>query len=86
VQKLLMVAPLVPAVLDTMDWDKWANESGRISGVDPKLFIPEDQRQAIREARAQAQQQAAMAQMLKDGSQAVKNAGGIEKVRELVGA
>jgi hypothetical protein len=86
VQKLLMVAPLVPAVLDTMDWDKWANESGRISGVDPKLFIPDEQRQAIREARAQAQQQAAMAQMLKDGSQAVKNAGGIEKVRELVGA
>ena len=86
VQKVLAVAPAVPDILDNFNFDFYATEGARLIGCDPKLLRTPEERDQIRQARAQAQQQAAMAQMLKDGSQAVKNAGGVDKVRELVGA
>lgn len=86
VQKLAAIAPLVPAVLDTWDWDKWAMESARIAGCDPKMIRDLDSIMADRQARAQAQQAQMMASMLKEGASAVKDAGGIDKVRELIGA
>jgi hypothetical protein len=86
VQKVLAVAPAVPDIVDVINWDFYATEGARLMGCDPKLLRTPEERDQMRQARAQAQQQAAMAQMLKDGSQAVKNAGGIDKMRELVGA
>lgn len=86
VQKVLAVAPAVPDILDNFNFDFYATEGARLMGCDPKLLRTPEERDQLRQARAQAQQQAAMAQMLKDGSQAVKNAGGMDKVRELVGA
>lgn len=86
VQKLLMIAPVVPEVVDTVNWDFYATEGARLSGVDPQLLRKPEEIAQIRQARAQAQEAQMMATMLKDGSQAVKNAGGIDKMRELMGA
>lgn len=86
VQKLLMIAPAVPDILDTIDFDRYATEGARLSGVDPQLLRKPEEIEAIRASRAQAAQAQAMAAMMKDASTAVKNAGGVEKVRELVGA
>lgn len=86
VQKVLAVAPAVPDIVDTINWDFYATEGARLMGCDPKLLRSPEEIAQAREARAQAQQAAQMAAMMKDGSQAVKNVGGIDKVKELTGA
>lgn len=53
------VAQLKPEVLDKFDADQWADVYADALGVDPSLIVGDDQVAAIREARAQAQQQAA---------------------------
>jgi hypothetical protein len=86
IQKVLAVAQAVPDIVDTINWDFYANEGARLMGCDPKLLRTPEELAQMRQSRAQAQQAQMMTQMVKEGSQAVKNAGGIDKVRELVGA
>lgn len=53
-----------PEVLDKLDVDYWAETYSDMLGVDPKLIVPEDQVQMMRQQRAQAQAQAAQAEQM----------------------
>lgn len=85
VQNVLAMAPVVPDVLDTVNWDFYSAERARLAGCDPQLLRPKEEIDGIRQARAQAAQAQQAAMMAKEASTAVKNVGGIEKARELVG-
>ena len=54
------LAPLVPPVLDNIDWDKVMEEHADAVGVSPKITRSEEDREAVRQARAEAQRQAEM--------------------------
>lgn len=56
------VAQYKPDVLDKFDADNWADAYADMLGVDPDLIVPGEQVALIRQARAQAQQQAAQAE------------------------
>jgi hypothetical protein len=43
--------------MDNYDWDEAARMRGELLGVPARLFIKEDDRDAVREQRAQQQQQ-----------------------------
>jgi hypothetical protein len=85
VQNVLAMAPVVPDVLDTVNWDFYSSERARLAGCDPQLLRPKEEIDGIRQARAQAMQAQQAAMMASEASTAVKNVGGIEKARELVG-
>lgn len=85
VQRALMVAQADPSVMDSLDLDYYIREGSRAAGCDPKIMRPLAEVQAMRAARAQAQQAQQAAMMLKEGSQAVRNVGGIDKVAQLMG-
>ena len=86
IQKVLAIAPVVPDIVDTVNFDFYATEGARLMGCDPKLLRKPEEIQAIRQQRAEMQQAQMMASMLKEGASAVKDAGGIDKVREIIGA
>jgi hypothetical protein len=52
------VAQLKPEVLDKLDADRWADAYADMLGIDPELIVPGDKVALIRQARAEAQQQA----------------------------
>ncbi|MEC5161712.1 MULTISPECIES: portal protein [unclassified Janthinobacterium] len=56
------IAQFKPEVLDKFNADKWADQYSDMLGVSPDLIVPDDQVQAIRQRRAQAQAQAAQQQ------------------------
>jgi hypothetical protein len=85
VQGVLAIAPAMPEVMDTVDWDFYCAERARLAGCDPQLIRTREGIAEIRNARAQAMQAQQAAMMAKEASAAVKNVGGIEKARELVG-
>jgi hypothetical protein len=58
------VAQLKPEVLDKLDADRWADAYADMLGIDPELIVPGDQVALIRQARAEAQQQAAQAEQM----------------------
>lgn len=63
------VAQFKPEVLDKLDADAWADLYSESLGIDPRIIVPTDQLQAVRQQRAQmaAQaQQAAMANQAAD--------------------
>lgn len=71
------IAQAKPEVLDKLDADKWADMYGDMLGVDPQLIIPDDQVQAMRQARAQqqaAQQQLAAQNQAADTAQKLASA------------
>lgn len=59
-----LIAQMKPEVLDKLDVDYWAETYSDMLGVDPKLIVPEDQVQMMRQQRAQAQAQAAQAEQM----------------------
>lgn len=75
VGNLGQIAQFKPEVLDKFDVDEWADEYADMLGVSPKLIVPDDQVQAIRQQRAQAQQAAAQQQQANVASQTAKNLG-----------
>src|SRR5690606_14981168 len=58
VERTLTVAQAAPDVLDNINFDAYVRLSGRNDGVPEALIRPEKERDEMREARAQAQQQA----------------------------
>ena len=58
------VAQFKPEVLDKIDADKWADIYADSLGLPPQIIVPEDQVQAIRKQRAQAQQAAQQSALL----------------------
>jgi hypothetical protein len=69
------VAQFKPEVLDKVNTDKWADQYADLLGVDPEILVQEDQVAAIRQQRAQAQQQAAQMEQINQASTAAKNLG-----------
>lgn len=62
-----------PSVLDRWDLDETAKEYHAGIGLAPKIIRADEEVQAIREQRAQAQQAAQQMEMAKAGSEAVRN-------------
>ena len=56
------MAQVRPDVLDKLDVDAWVDEYARIFGTNPKLIVPTEDAQAVRQQRQQAQAQAMQAQ------------------------
>lgn len=69
VNTLFSVANGKPEVLDKFDSDQWADRYSDMLGVDPSLIVSDDQVQAIRQRRAQAQQAAAQQAAIAQGAQ-----------------
>ena len=69
------VAQYKPEVLDKVNADIWADQYADLLGVDPDILVQADQVAAIRQQRAQAQQQAAQMEQLNQASTAAKNLG-----------
>jgi hypothetical protein len=59
---LAAVAQFKPNVLDKFDEDQWADIYAEAQGIDPRLVVPNDKANEIRQARAQAAQAAAQAE------------------------
>lgn len=85
IQSVLSIAAVVPDIVDTVNFDFYSSERARLAGCDPHLLRPLEEVAQMRQARAQAQQAQQAAMMAKDMGAAVNSAGGIDKVRELVG-
>lgn len=70
------VAQFKPEVLDKFDSDKWADIYSDSLGLDPQIIVPADQVQAIRQQRAQAQQQAQQAALMNQGADTAQKLAG----------
>lgn len=70
---LAQFAQVAPDIFDNFDLDESARALGQINGMRSKLIRPKDQVDAIRESRAQAQQQAQMAEAAPGVARAVKD-------------
>jgi hypothetical protein len=66
------VSSFAPEVLDKIDTDKLIEEYADVVGVTPKIMRSEDDVEAIRSAREQAQQQQAMADSMSQQAQTAK--------------
>jgi hypothetical protein len=75
VNNLVALAQSKPEVLDKLNVDYWADTYSDMLGVDPKLLVPEDQVQAIRQQRAQAQAQAQQAAAMEQAAGAANKLG-----------
>lgn len=73
VQSMETVAQMKPEVLDNFNPDAWVTTYSDMMGVDPKLIVPADQVQAMRQAKAKAQAQQAQAAAMQQQSQTAKN-------------
>jgi hypothetical protein len=71
--------------VDTVNFDFYSTERARLAGCDPHLLRPMEEVAQLRQARAQAAQAQQAAMMAKEMAGAVKNVGGVDKAKELVG-
>lgn len=86
VQKIALLAPVMPEIVDHVDAGFYIRQSARLAGCDPQLLRPLETVEQIQQQRAQMQQ-AQMAMMAaKEGASAVKDIGGVDKAAELLGA
>ena len=74
--KAQVAAGMPPDVLDKVDLDQTTDVYAERLGVDPGVTRSDEQVAEIREARAQAQQQAMLMEKLKTGSETAKNLAG----------
>lgn len=78
VANLGSVAQFKPEVLDKFDADKWADLYSDALGLDPQIIVPADQVQALRQQRAQAQQQAAQQASINQAADTVQKLGAVD--------
>ena len=67
------MAQYKPEVLDRFDADYWVEDNADMLGVSSKYIVPREQADAIRQARAQAAQQAEQMAAAEQQSQTAKN-------------
>jgi hypothetical protein len=72
------IAQMKPDILDKIDADHWADMYADMLGIDPELIIPGEKVALIRQQRAQAQQQAQEAAMMREGAQTAATLGKID--------
>jgi len=85
-QTAASIAAIDPTVMDNIDTAFYIREKSRLVGAPEGLLRKREDVQAIQQQRAQAQQMHQAAMMAKEMGNAVNSAGGIDKVKELVGA
>ena len=67
------VAQFDPTVIDKLDRDQMVDEYAEITGVPPRIIVPDEVVLQIRESRAQAQAQQAKAEQMAQGAKAAKD-------------
>lgn len=82
----IQLAAIRPDVLDNYNFDRITRDRARYNGMPPEWMLDEEAVAAVRQARAQQQQMAMAAQMAEQGSKTVKNLGGSDAARQLLGA
>jgi hypothetical protein len=70
---MMQLAQLKPEIMDNLDADAWVGYYSDRLGVSPELLTSEQQRDAIRQQRAQAQQQQEQQAQQMQQTQALKN-------------
>jgi len=78
----MAIAQLRPDVLDYYNMDQITPARMRANGMPADWITSNEEVANIRNARAQAAQAAQMAEMMAQGSQAVRNLGGIDKAKQ----
>lgn len=68
-------AQIKPEVLDKLNGDKWIDIYSTALGVDPNLLVSDEDVKAMREARAQAQQQVEQAQQMQQMAEMAQKLG-----------
>ena len=71
------LAQLKPEVLDRLNADHWADAYGDMLGIDPELIVSQKDADALRQARAQAAQQAAQQEQMAMAAETASKLGGI---------
>jgi len=84
-ETLAPMAQLDPGVFDFIDSSKVGPAIARSLGVSASIMLAEEDIEAKKQARAQAAQAAAAMESAQMASQAVRNVGGVEKAREIMG-
>jgi hypothetical protein len=85
-QTAVSLAAVDPTIMDNINTGFYIREKSRLVGAPEGLLRPQEEINAIQQQRAQAQQAQQAAMMAKEMSGAVKDIGGIDKARELIGA
>jgi hypothetical protein len=85
-QTAVSLAAVDPTIMDNINTGFYIREKSRLVGAPEGLLRPQEEIDAIQQQRAQAQQAQQAAMMAKEMSGAVKDIGGIDKARELIGA
>lgn len=67
------VSQYKPEVIDRLDADYWVEASADMLGVDPRMIVPQEDADAIRQQRAQIQQQAQQAALAEQSSKTTRN-------------
>lgn len=78
----MAIAQLRPDILDYYNFDQITPARMRANGMPAEWITPSEQVTQTRTARAQQQQAAMMAEMMNQGSQTVRNLGGVDKAKE----
>lgn len=78
----MAIAQLRPDILDYYNFDNITPARMRANGMPADWITASEEVSNIRNARAQQQQAAMMAEMINQGSQAVRNLGGVDKTKE----
>jgi hypothetical protein len=85
-QTAVSLATIDPTIMDNINTGFYIREKSRLVGAPEGLLRPQEEIDAIQQQRAQAQQAQQAAMMAKEMSGAVKDIGGIDKAKELIGA
>jgi hypothetical protein len=85
-QTAVSLAAVDPTIMDNINTGFYIREKSRLVGAPEGLLRPQEEIDAIQQQRAQAQQAQQAAMMAKEMSGAVKDIGGIDKAKELIGA
>jgi hypothetical protein len=72
------LAPIFPGVIDKINTDQVIDDYAEMYGVNPEIIVDDEQAQASRDARAQAQQAAQMAASVPQMAQTAKAVSGID--------
>lgn len=81
----MLIAQARPEILDYYDFGTITKETASNNGMPIKWIFSDEKVEEIRAQRAEAQQAAQQMEALQAGSQAVKNVGGVEQAKQLIG-
>lgn len=81
----MVIAQFDPSIMDNYDWDRITRDRSRGNGMPTGWLRDEKQVQEMRQARAEAAAAAQGMAMAEQASKAVKNVGGPEQAKQLLG-